>query len=286
MDIGDLSLSYYEYGSASFPTILMVHGLGLHARCWDAVIRAMTHECRIVAVDLRGHGRSQTIPPYEWPTFGEDLTKFIEELKLSELIGVGHSLGGHALLKAATTAPNRIQSMLLVDPAVSDPEITETRNFLSGYTDMEAHPTERKTNEWESVTSMIKYFNQRDPYRCWNLEVLEDYCRYGVVRESNNVFKLAFPLVVEAIFYLGPVEHISKNLLASISSPITLMRAKHMPGPKKFFDFSHSVTRPDMIDLISTGIDIYLPELTHFIPMQRPDLVAEQIDKLLLSAAS
>jgi len=43
--------------------------------------------------------------------------------------------------------------------------------------------------------------------------------------------------------------------------------------------------RPELADAFEDGHDIHLPDLTHFIPMQRPDLVAKEIRRLANSVA-
>jgi hypothetical protein len=53
-------------------------------------------------------------------------------------------------------------------------------------------------------------------------------------------------------------------------------------------DFSTSPTDPDLVKLFAPGVakDVHLKDgMTHFIPMQNPDLVAGHIGSLLLSAA-
>ena len=85
----------------------MAHATGFHARCWDAIARALAPGYRVIALDQRGHGRSGKSGPYDWRVFGTDLTIFVDRLDLSRIIGVGHSMGGHAMVQAASSCVER-----------------------------------------------------------------------------------------------------------------------------------------------------------------------------------
>jgi hypothetical protein len=56
---------------------------------------------------------------------------------------------------------------------------------------------------------------------------------------------------------------------------VTVLRARLPgPGPRDLTDFTASPTWPELASLFEQGRDVFLPELTHFIPMQDPELVA------------
>ena len=56
---------------------------------------------RIIAVDQRGHGRSDKVTRIRWREFGRDLAELVRRLDLRNVVGVGHSAGGHAMTEAA-----------------------------------------------------------------------------------------------------------------------------------------------------------------------------------------
>ena len=144
---------------------------------------------------------------------------------------------------------------------------------------------EKRRDEWESVEEMYGYFRPKFPYSLWTEEVLLDYCRYGVQDSGLGNVRLCCPPIVEGLVYLAEIKHFSESDLRSINLPVVLMRARHQPGVREFLEMTHSFTRQDLAAYLPNAIDIHLPELTHFIPMQKPDLVARQIDRLLLQAA-
>ena len=57
---------------------------------------------------------------------------------------------------------------------------------------------------------------------------------------------------------------------------MTVLRAPQI-APGKTFDFAGSPTPRTLADSFADGTDIYLPDLTHFMPMQDPRRIAELI---------
>ena len=105
-------------GGAHSPALL-VHGLASNARAWDGVARRLAaggHE--VVAVDLRGHGRSGAPPTgYDTETAADDLAELISALGLvgkRAPVVAGHGWGGDVVLELA--ARNRgLAGVALVD---------------------------------------------------------------------------------------------------------------------------------------------------------------------------
>ena len=50
----------------------------------------------VLALDLRGHGRSGKTPPFSWDSYGNDLVAWAEYLGLAGAMAAGHSMGGYA----------------------------------------------------------------------------------------------------------------------------------------------------------------------------------------------
>ncbi len=84
------------------PTIVLVHGWTENLTFWTYVIRGLAPQCRIVAVDLRGHGRSRPAASddYSMTRFGEDVEATLDAcVQDSErAVLVGHSLGAMAIV--------------------------------------------------------------------------------------------------------------------------------------------------------------------------------------------
>jgi pimeloyl-ACP methyl ester carboxylesterase len=83
---------------------------------------------------------------------------------------------------------------------------------------------------------------------------------------------------IEASIYKAASGQNILGLVPRIKIPVTVMRAKQRaPGPRDHTDFSASPTWDRLASQFEQGRDVFLPELTHFIPMQDPGLVARTI---------
>ena len=138
-----VNLCWFEWGPEfrQSGTTLLVHATGFHARCWDQTV-AHLGDRHVIAVDMRGHGRSDKKPPYTWDVFGSDLAGLIKALDLSHIVGAGHSMGGHSLCQAVAAQQSRFSRLVLVDPVILSPQAYAMFEPTSG----ESHPVSRRRN--------------------------------------------------------------------------------------------------------------------------------------------
>jgi pimeloyl-ACP methyl ester carboxylesterase len=269
-----INLTYFEWGDPEAEPVLLIHATGFHARCWDRVVAELGDGFHVYAVDMRGHGRSDKIPPYVWESFAADLSGLIEHLELHAAIGVGHSMGGHALVQVAAGHPGAFKRLLLVDPVIFDPE-AYAHDRYKGFESAEDHPVSKRKNDWRDWQEMYERFKDRGSFALWDDEVLKDYCRYGIAERPDGRFELACPPLVESSIYLGNTGTNVYGLIDKVDVPVLVLRAKTRdPNESQIMDFSLSPTWPDVAARFPQGEDVYLPELTHFIPMQAPAFVA------------
>jgi pimeloyl-ACP methyl ester carboxylesterase len=271
-------ITYFEWGPADGAVVLLLHATGFHARCWDQVVASLPPQLHVYAVDMRGHGRSEKIGPYQWDAFAGDISELIEHLGLVDAIGVGHSMGGHCLTQVAASHADAFSRLLLIDPVILPPQAYSGARY-SGLAGPEDHPVSKRKGHWRDWQEMFDRFVDRKPFSLWQREVLEDYCRYGVLPAADgNGFELACPGLVEASIYMNNTQTNVHGLLREVRIPVVILRAKTRdPDDHNIMDFSMSPTWPELAAHFPNARDVYLPHLTHFIPMQEPELVARFI---------
>ena len=105
------------------PPFLLVHGLASNARMWVGVADGLaTSGHPVIAVDLRGHGRSSKPDgPYDVPTVADDLAVLIERLGLDRPIVAGQSWGGNVALELAARHPDATRGIVCVDGGWFEP---------------------------------------------------------------------------------------------------------------------------------------------------------------------
>ncbi len=272
-----VSFTYFDWPGDG-PTVVLAHATGFHGRTWDAVARALPG-FRVLALDLRGHGRSdQTGEPDSWEVFGLDTADFVRALGLRGVLGVGHSMGGHSVTIAAKREPEAFGGLLLVDP-VMPLDRRPPREGQGGVSDF----VRKRRNEWASPEEMVERFRDRFPYSSWQPAVLDDYARWGLLpNPAGEGFVLACSPDMEGGTYAasgnGPA--MGAEVIPFVQVPVTVMRGKQPVPGVQGAPFSTSPTPPQLASLFADGDDILLPDLSHFIPMEAPGAVAEQVRAL------
>ena len=99
-------LHYQDVGQG--PLTVLLHGITEDSTAWDPVIEPLATTHRVLAFDLRGHGRSPAQPPYDMLTLAQDVHATLDAVAPQEppLI-IGHSLGAMVATVYATMHPAR-----------------------------------------------------------------------------------------------------------------------------------------------------------------------------------
>ena len=257
------------------PTVLFIHATGFHGRVWDQLVRRLPPR-HTICIDMHGHGRSTGEPVFHWKVFCDELAAFVETLALREIVAVGHSMGGHAAIGAAAAKPQCFRQLILVDPVVFAPERYE--EFAARTEDMPLHPASKRRAEFASVEAMVERFHNRPPYDLFVPEMLEDYCRHGLVAKPGGGLTLACSPEMEASVYTGNLSNVGIfEDIKAVEIPVFIMRAKENDDPANI-SFSRSPTWPGLVHCFSHAREIYRPDLSHFMPMEAPDEIASIIE--------
>ncbi len=275
--VNGVELEVYDWPGGA-PAIFLAHATGFHARCWDRVVQRLP-EFRCIAVDMRGHGlSSKPAPPYLWRYFGEDVAALCVEMGIEGAIAAGHSKGGYAVTLAAALQPRIFSKLLLVDPVILSREA-----YRAERGDVE-HFAARRRNEWPSPEAMFERFKDRPPFRLWDPEVLHDYCQYGLVpNPDGDGYVLACPPQIEAATYAGSAGGDIYDEIATIEIPVRILRARGRSAESIMADMSGSPTTPDLATHFKHAEDVPVPQYTHFIPMQDPGFVADELRRMASS---
>ena len=96
---------------------VLLHGLFGTATNFASIQKRLAVERRVVAMDLRNHGRSGHDPRMDYPVMAEDVVETMAALGLGEAAVVGHSMGGKVAMTLALRFPERVSRLLIADIA-------------------------------------------------------------------------------------------------------------------------------------------------------------------------
>jgi pimeloyl-ACP methyl ester carboxylesterase len=271
------NLACFEWRAAqrgSAPTLWLVHATGFHGRVWDQVIHHLPGR-HVFAVDQRGHGRSGGTGFDSWADFGRDQAALAAALELRGAVGVGHSMGAHALVQAAAFAPGRFRQLVLVDPVIRSP--AEYHQPLPPPGTL--HPSAQRKNHFASAQQMFERFADRPPYSVFDTQALMDYCQHGLKPAAGGQgFELACAPGFEGRVY--PTAVANAGVYASIRAlqiPVLVIRARPQDPAIKPWDPLGTPTYAQLAQEFRHGRDLQLLDKTHMLPMEDPALTARLI---------
>ncbi|MCX7595819.1 MAG: alpha/beta hydrolase [Fischerella sp.] len=112
----DIQLSYLEWNQGQEP-LLLLHGLADHALVWSSLGDYLAADYHIVAPDMRGHGESsKPEKDYRFESAIADIEALMDKLGWTSTHVVAHSWSGKLACIWARQNPERLRSMILVDP--------------------------------------------------------------------------------------------------------------------------------------------------------------------------
>ena len=97
--INDIEMSYYTLGDKNKYPLIFLHGALVFTDYYNDLIEDLSKEYYIIAIDIRGHGRT-TIGnnSFSFTQISNDIIQLLDQLEINEFNLVGHSLGGIILL--------------------------------------------------------------------------------------------------------------------------------------------------------------------------------------------
>jgi pimeloyl-ACP methyl ester carboxylesterase len=122
--VNGLRLHYLDWsGDEPARSFVLCHGGSAHAHWWDQVAPRLIAFGRVVAIDLRGHGRSDWAEEYGPGNHISDLKTFIRDHIGKPVVLVGHSMGGEIAQRVSADCPELIEALVLADSPHGGPPL-------------------------------------------------------------------------------------------------------------------------------------------------------------------
>lgn len=124
LDLHGERIAYLDEGPGDGDVILLLHGIAGSSETWRALMGPLARRHRVIAPDLLGHGNS-TKPrsDYSLGAFAVLLRDFLDELGITRLTLVGHSLGGGIAMQFLYQHPSYAQRLVLIASGGLGPDV-------------------------------------------------------------------------------------------------------------------------------------------------------------------
>lgn len=97
--------------------LVVIHGLFGSADNWRSHVKQWQKTRRVIAVDLRNHGRSPHATGMGYGEMAADVIALLDKLTIDAVHLLGHSMGGKVVISLARQAPERVASLIVADIA-------------------------------------------------------------------------------------------------------------------------------------------------------------------------
>jgi pimeloyl-ACP methyl ester carboxylesterase len=162
--------------------ILCIHGITANCRCWDVMASALAPGYRILAMDLRGRGRSdRPASGYSIEHHCRDIAALLDGLGLKRPVIMGHSLGAFISLAFAAHYPERVDRIILVDGG-GDLSKEQMDKVFAGI----KPSLDRLGKIFPSTDAYLDMMKQAPYIQPWS-PALETYYRYEITEVRGGV---------------------------------------------------------------------------------------------------
>jgi len=222
-----LRLHYADWGNADAPPLLLVHGGRDHCRSWDVLARALQPHFRVLAPDLRGHGDSDWTRggSYALTEYVYDLSRLVRHIAARQIAIIGHSMGGMVGLIYASTFPDQVSSLVVLDgvtvlPNEKTAPAHERITKYVGQLDTLEEREPRRYSTIEEAAAQMRAHNKRLP-----ADLALHLATFGARRNDDGKYSWKFDPYqrARAPHRLSPDDHVA--LWKRITCPTLLLHA-------------------------------------------------------------
>jgi pimeloyl-ACP methyl ester carboxylesterase len=269
LDLAEGRVAALDFGDPERPIdVLFLHATGFNARTYTDGLSRAAGRIRIVAVDQRGHGLTELpadpAAARSWTPFADDLIAVREALGIRHPVVLsGHSMGGTVSVLAGSKLGEGVKALVLFDPVMF--HVPRGEALMDSPL---AQGAARRRGMFESKAAALAAYTGRGAFKTWPAQTLADYVEDGFRPSPDGGVELTCAPAWESVVF-GRQDHDVWAALDRTRAPLRILRAEHGTTchvkPESDID-GHPNRRLETVAGTS-----------HFLPMERPDLVAEAL---------
>lgn len=245
------------WGPDDAPTVLAVHGVTATHRAW-ALVAEHAPELRIIAPDLRGRGRSNSLPgPWGMPTHADDMAAVLDAFGVERTVVLGHSMGAFVSATLAMRHPSRVAELVLVDGGLPIPlPAGVTAADLPGA--LIGPAAERLAMRFESHDAYREFWKAHPAFAADWSPMIEQYADYDLDGQAPELTPSSVydAVAADSLQLSGDTGY--ADGLASLGIPVQFVRAPR--------------------GLLNQDAGLYSPELVTRWGERMPQLILHEVD--------
>ena len=252
-DIDGNTMHYVSYGEG--PPVVFVHGLGGSSNVFHGVMQAMKQHHHCVALDLRGHGRSQGRGKFTIEGWAKDVQRLMRHLELPAVTLVGHSLGTLVAQYLAQTSPEAVDQLILIGGI-----------------------------SYFQPPTLDAYRDRATLVESEGMDVLVDPWLEGAVSPQSHAMHSGMVGLLREMFLRNEPQNYAKSCRALAEAP--RIRRDEIGQPTLIVTGAHDRSTPlAMSEELTSSIPVsrvkVLPDVGHWSPLEAPGAVAATLLEFL-----
>ena len=252
------------------PVLLFSHATGFHGRVWEPMASSLCNKFHCVSLDLRGHGMSE-LPPgvgLAWSGMADDVVAALSSDRFppGPVHGIGHSMGGAALVLAAARRPDAFRSLWLYEPVIAPPDAWP---LMDGDNPM-SEGAARRRDRFDSLDQAYENYRSKPPLDQLRPDALRAYVEGGFAPTPDGPVTLRCRPSTEAEVFRQAAASGAWGLVTSIEMPVAVVTGRPEDvGPGAF--------APTIAEALPGGTLFVRPDLGHFGPLEDPVVLAADV---------
>lgn len=265
------------------PDIVFLHATGFNARTYRALLEPIGERLSVLALDMRGHGRT-TLPARRagytsWRRHRDDVIGLLEREFTAPVTLAGHSMGATVSLLAAGKRPDLVAALALIDPVILSSAAYAMAELPGGpllqrLTTPLARNAARRRAHFPDVETALEAYQGRGVFKSFPAEVLADYVADGLLEDARGGLRLACAPKFEAATYCAQ-RHDPWSALRTVACPMVLLRAERNSTISAASAHRIAALKPQARVAMIEGAG-------HMLPMERPDRARTAIESAAL----
>lgn len=266
------------------PDIVFMHATGFNARTYRALLQPLGDRFHVLALDARGHGRTQlragTLGYTSWRVHRDDLIAVLEHFSAPVTLA-GHSMGATVSLLTAGRRTDLVCGLALIEPVILPTAMYAMMElpfgpYLQRWTLPIARGAAGRRARFPDRDTAIKALTGRGIFKSFPPEVLADYLADGLVEHPKGGLALACRPAFEAATFSAH-RHDPWSALRKVTDPIVVLRAERGSTISEASLHRLAAIRPHARVATVEGA-------SHMLPIERPDRVRAAIESAALMA--
>ena len=130
-DTNGIKICYSDHGDG-FP-IILIHGIGAKKETWIAQLKALSNKYKVIAIDVRGTGKSDRPNIlYTMEILADDIKGLMDHLKIEKAHIAGRSMGGMIAQHFALKYSKQVEKLILITTSPGFPDEEGVEMMIKG----------------------------------------------------------------------------------------------------------------------------------------------------------